>query len=77
MYLVVDLCTLGTTSCINFEHSCKFIVTVQKWLPLPIEEEENVDFAWACLNKAHFTDHLLFKTGFVAPRVDLKKQFLL
>ena len=24
-----------------------------------------------------FTDHLLFKTGFAAPRSDLKKQFLL
>ena len=28
------------------------------------EEKKSVDFAWACLSNPHFTDHLLFKTGF-------------
>ena len=28
------------------------------------EEKKSVDFAWACLSDPHFTDHLLFKTGF-------------
>ena len=41
------------------------------------EEKKSGDFAWACLSDPHFTDHLLFMTGFAAPRGDRKKQFLL
>ena len=35
------------------------------------EEKESVGIEWACLSDPRFTDHLLFKTGFTAPRVGL------
>ena len=73
MYLVVGLCKLGTTYCVNFEQQrCKISVYTaasalrlfQNAFRFELEEKKSVDFAWACLSDPRFTDHLPFKTVF-------------
>ena len=79
MYLVVGLCKLWTTFCVNFEPQ-RFKISVYtassalrllgKWLPLRIRGEEK---CWLWHSDRRFKDHLLFRTVFAAPRGGLKK----
>ena len=71
MYIVVGLCKLGTTFCVNFEQlRCKISVyttasalrLLENAFHFESEEKKSVDLAWACLSDPRFTDHLLFKT---------------
>ena len=70
MYLVLSLCKLGTTFCVNFEQQrCKILVytaaSCNCSMPSSeLEGKKSVDFAWACLSDPHFTNHLPFKTNF-------------
>ena len=72
MYLVVGLCKLGTTFCVNFEQQRS--VYALKTSSASILRK-SVDFAWTCLSDPPFTNHLPFKISFGAPRMIVKSSF--
>ena len=75
--LVIGLCRLRTTFCVNFEQQrFKLLVFTaasacdcsENAFCLEFEEKKSVDFPWASpwasLSNPRFTDHLLFETVF-------------